>query len=111
MVDKAHRHPYANTIGGLSKTLLQFRNSFPPAVDAKTLQKLSIAPNNESYVINVLQFLNLIDADGKKTNAAGEIFSQHEDVDFAQAFAARVEVAYSGLFELRGEESWGLDKD
>ena len=45
MADKADRYPYVNTIGGLSKALLQFRNSFPTAVDAKTLQKLNIAPN------------------------------------------------------------------
>lgn len=105
------KHPYVNTIGGLSKAIQHFRNAFPPTVNASTLQKLSIAPNNESYVISAFRFLGFIDENDRRTSAAGAVFSQHTDDDFAQAFAARVKDAYSGLFELHGESGWTLDND
>ena len=107
----ADKHPYVNTIEGLSKAIKQFRNAFPPTVNANTLQKLGIAPKNESYVINGFRFLGFIDANGQKTTAAGTVFSHHNNEAFAAAFAARVKKAYSGLFELHGEKSWSLDNN
>ena len=110
MADK-RRHPYVNTIGGLSKAIQHFRNSFPLTVDASTLQKLAIAPNNESYVISTLRFLGFVDDNDRKTDAAGAVFSQHPDEAFAQALSARVADAYSELFDLHGEASWTLSDD
>ena len=107
----ADKHPYVNTIGGLSKAIKQFRNAFPTTVNANTLKKLGIAPNNESYVISAFRFLGFIDDNDKKTDAAGTLFSHHDDETFAAAFAARVKKSYSGLFELHGDKSWSLDND
>jgi hypothetical protein len=43
------------------KTIEQLRRSFPKTVNAETLKKLGIAPQNESYIINVLRFIGVID--------------------------------------------------
>ena len=107
----ADRHPYVSSPGGLEKTLNHFKNAFPPTVNSNTLKKLGFAPNNESYVMNVLRFLNFIDENDKKTDAGATVFSNHDNNAFEQAFAANVEDAYSGLFELHDEQSWNLDKD
>ena len=105
------KHPYVNTIGGLSKAIEQFRDAFPPTVNASTLQKLGIAPNNETYVLSAFRFLGFIDENEKRTSAAATIFSHHDDQAFAQAFGKSVQDAYAGLFELHGEKSWSLDND
>lgn len=107
----ADKHPYVTSPGGLTKAINHFRNSFPSTVNSKTLEKLGFAPNNESYVINVLRFLGLIDGEGKKTDKAAEVFSIHDDTDFSAAFATVVKVAYSGLFDLHGDRGWSLGKD
>lgn len=107
----ADKHPYANTIGGLSKAIEHFRNAFPPTVNANTLQKLGIASKNESYVINAFRFLGFIDENDKKTSAAATVFSHHDGHAFAKAFSERVKASYTGLFELYGEKGWSLDND
>ena len=73
----ADKHPYVPSLGGLSKTIIHFRKSFPASVNAVTLKKLGFAPNNESYVMNVLRFLNLIDSDDKKSDVGATVFSHH----------------------------------
>ena len=60
----------------------------------------SSAPNNESYLINILKFIKVIDDEGKKTAKATSILSKHEDADFQKAFSDLVESAYSELFQL-----------
>jgi hypothetical protein len=57
--------PYTVTIPGLVGTLRQLRSVFPSKLTADTLKKWSIAPNNETYVLNVIRFLGLIDEEGK----------------------------------------------
>ena len=107
----AARHPYVPGTGGLAKTLNHLKKSFPPNVNSNTIRKLGFAPNNESYVMNVIRFLGLIDEKDKKTEAGATVFSHHENDAFEKAFAARVQDAYSPLFELYGEQSWNLGKD
>ncbi len=107
----ADKHPYVPSLGGLSKTIIHFRKSFPASVNAVTLKKLGFAPNNESYVMNVLRFLNLIDSDDKKSDVGATVFSHHDDAVFAKAFGAQVQDSYSALFDLHGEQSWNLNKD
>ncbi len=106
----ADKHAYTNSPGALTKVLSQFRKSFPASVTADTLKKLGFAKNNESYVINVLRFLKLIQEDGSRTDVAHTVFTTHDDPAFATAFSALVQDAYGDLFELRGEESWTLDR-
>lgn len=101
-------HPYISGSGSLSAAISQFRKSFPPKVNAETLQKFGIAPNNESYLINVLRFLGTIDEEGGRTEKAKEVFSKHEDTDFQTAFEELVKSSYQELFELHGDETWQL---
>ena len=107
----ATRHPYVPGPGGLAKTLNHLKNAFPPTLNSNTIKKLGFAPNNESYVMNVIRFLGLIDEKDKKTDAGATVFSHHDINAFEKAFAARVQDAYSALFELHGEQSWILGKD
>jgi hypothetical protein len=108
----ADKYPYMSGTGSLVQIVSHLRRSFPAGgVTADTLKKLGLAPNNESYIINALRFVDVIDEEGKKTEGATRVFSQHDDAAFQQAFAALVEAAYSGLFELHGGDAWTLDRD
>jgi len=101
-------YPYISGPGNVAQMITQLRKAFPASVSSETVKKLGLAPNNESYVISALQFLGLIDAEGKKTPTAGTVFSAHKDEDFAQAFEATVKKAYAPLFDLRGDGAWSL---
>src|SRR5688572_8317959 len=81
----AGKYPYISSPGALVKCIEQFRKSFPPTVNAATLKKLSLAPNNESYLINTLRFVGLIDEEGQRTDEARQVFNQHADDAFAAA--------------------------
>lgn len=107
----ADKHPYVTAPGNLTKTIQQLRKNFPPQFTAGTLKKLGIAPNGESYVINVLRFLELIDNDGNKTDTATQIFSIHDSKQFEQQFSECIKESYSDLFELHGDRTWILDTD
>jgi hypothetical protein len=100
------KYPYANVNGGLIQLLDQLRKSFPATVDADLLKKLDIAPKNESYIINVVRFLGLIDDAGKKTASGGKTFSLHEDQAFKAEFAKVVRTAYDALFGIYGDDAW-----
>ena len=105
----AEKHPYTSGQSGLTQTIAQLRKSFPAVFNADTLKKLTIAPNNESYVLNILKFLAIIDAENKKVPAAEKAFLKHGDDEFKEAFAKLVFDAYHDLFELYGPGAWDLD--
>ncbi len=107
----ADKHPYVNSPGNLEKTIKHLRKSFPTQFTANTLKKLGIARNNESYILNVLRFIKLIDDDGNKTDEATQIFSIHDDKQFAEQFSKQVKNFYSDLFELHRDSTWTLNKD
>lgn len=102
------KHPYMSGTAGLMHVVTHFRKSFPAQVSADTLKKLGIAPNNESYVLNILRFVGVLDADGNKTSGASTAFNQHEDTDFQAAFGKLVKTAYEDLFTLHGDDAWTL---
>lgn len=106
----ANKYPYVASAGPLIKAVEHLRKSFPKEVTADTLRKLGVAPKNESYVINVLRFLGVIDDEGKKAPPA-TVFVQHDDKAFAGEFAKLVREAYEELFELRGDAAWALDRN
>tara|TARA_R110002072_G_scaffold301279_1_gene480698 strand:+ start:626 stop:1294 length:669 start_codon:yes stop_codon:yes gene_type:complete len=106
----ADKHPYANSPGGLLKAINQLRKSFPASVDAKTLKKLGIAPNNESYVLRVIRFLGVIDDKGKKVDGRAKVFLQN-DQQFPKEFAKIVASSYHDLFDLFKEDAWKKSKD
>ena len=107
----ATTHPYISGAGNVTQMINQLRKNFPQTINSETVKKLGLAPNNESYVISVLQYIKLIDEQGKKTSAASEVFSKHKDEDFAKAFEKLVATAYSSLFDLRGVDAWNLSSD
>jgi hypothetical protein len=104
----ADKHPYMSGSGGLVAAVNQLRKAFPTDVSADTLKKLGIAPNNETYVINILRFVGVIDADGKRTKEAQAAFTKHEDAEFNKAFSGLVQAAYKDLFDLYGADTWSL---
>lgn len=104
----ADKHPYVQAPGNLAQVITHLRKSFPATMTAETLKKLGFAPKNESYVLNVLRFIALIDDAGKKTEDAGKVFSQHNDAAFQKQFSDIVKSAYADLFELHGDNSWTL---
>lgn len=116
MVGISHRgllkmkHPYVASPGPLVKAFEQFRKSLPSSITAGTLKKLAIAPNNESYLLNTLRFLGLVNEEGERTDDARKLFTQHADEAFASSLATLVERAYTSLFELHGEHTWSLGK-
>ncbi|AZO13061.1 hypothetical protein EJ074_16615 [Mesorhizobium sp. M3A.F.Ca.ET.080.04.2.1] len=87
------------------------RKNFPTTVTSDTVKKLGLASKNESYVINVLQFLSLIDEEGKRTDAGQEAMTKHDEGEFQSSFEGIVEKAYADLFELRGDDAWTMNKD
>jgi len=86
----ADKHPYISAPGNLVSVINHFRKSFPSKVNADTLKKLGYAPKNESYVLNVLKHLELIDDDGNKTESAAKVFNLHQDDAFQKAFGELV---------------------
>lgn len=104
----AGSHPYISGPGNIAQMISQLRKSFPQNISSDTVKRLGLAPNNESYVINALQFVGVIDGDGKKTPEAAKVFSHHKDEEFASEFSYLVKKAYSALFDLHGDHSWDL---
>ena len=107
----ANKYPYVPSAGPLMKTVSHLRKSFPREVTADTLRKLGVAPKNESYVINVLRFLGIIDDEGKKVEAKARPFVQHEDEAFETEFGKLVKESYEELFALHGDSAWVQDRN
>jgi hypothetical protein len=104
-------HPYIGGTGAIVQAVAHLRRSFPSTVTADTLKKLGIAPKNESYLINILRFLSVIDAEGKRSEKAAKVFNLHDDAEFQKAFGQIVKDAYVDLFALHSESAWTLDAD
>jgi len=102
-------HPYISGPKNIALMLSQLRKNFPATVSSDTVKRLGIAPKNESYVINVLNFLELIDPEGKATETARSVFSISKDETFNNKFSEIVKNAYNDLFDLYGDAAWELD--
>ncbi|GAB4336363.1 MAG: DUF5343 domain-containing protein [Dehalococcoidia bacterium] len=107
----ATKYPYVASPGALVKTVAQLRKALPPTINAAYLKRFSLAPNNESYIINTLRFLDLIDDGGAPTTRARQVFHLANDQEFARAFEPAVREAYDALFKDHGDEAWGLGQD
>ena len=104
-------HPYISGPGNITKLVNQLRKSFPSVVDSSTVKKLGLASNNESFLINILQFIGVIDLENKRSEKSSKIFNLHNDEEFCKAFSGLVKSAYSALFDLHGDASWTLSTD
>lgn len=102
-------HPYISGAGNIAQMIGFLRKNFPGTVTSETVKKFSLAPNNESYVINALQFIGLIDEGGKRTDKGHEVLLLSND-KFPKAFEGLVRDAYGDLFEVRGEDAWSLPR-
>lgn len=94
------KHPYISGSGAITQTINQLRSSIPAKIDADLLKKLGIASNNESYMINILRFIGVIDDDGNRKKEAQATFTKHNDAEFQKAFGDMVKVAYKDLFDI-----------
>jgi Family of unknown function (DUF5343) len=104
-------HPYISGAGNITQMFGFLRKNFPATVTSDTVKKLGLASKNESYVINVLQFLGLIDEQGKRTDEGHAVMTKHDEAEFQSSFEAMVKSAYSDLFNLRGDDAWTMNKD
>jgi Family of unknown function (DUF5343) len=107
----ADKHPYMSGSGGVTQLVGQLRKAFPATVTADTLKKLGIAPQNETYVLNIMKFIGVLDAENKKTAAASPVFNKHDDSEFQQEFAKLIIGPYHELFDLHGDDAWALPLD
>jgi len=103
-------YPYISGKSALQRPFDQFREAFPPVIDASLSKRLGIAPANESYLINIFRFLVLIDEDGKKIDANTEFFFRSED-EFRAGLESRLTAAYADHFTERGEGAWDEGRD
>jgi hypothetical protein len=102
-------HPYISAAGAILQSVDRFRSRLPSDIDSATIQKLGLAPNNESYLINIFKFIGIADDAGKPTSEAREIFSLHDDKEFKEAFSKLIARAYHALYDLHGEKMWNLN--
>lgn len=107
----SEKHPYISSPQAVVKCIEKFCNALPNTINATTLKKLSLAPNNETYLINILRFLKLVDDKGNPTEGAKKVFSTHPADIFKKEFAKVVKEAYADLFGLHAEKTWALNKD
>ena len=56
-------YPYISGAGNIAQMVTHLRKSFPNSITSETVKKLGLAPNNESYVISVLQYVGVIDSE------------------------------------------------
>lgn len=105
----ADKHPYVSGTGVLVQVLDHLKKSFPANLNAEVLKKLGFAPKNESYIINTVRFLKLIDDKGARTEKAQKTFTLHDTTSFQKAFSDIVKTVYADLFSLHGDGAWSLD--
>lgn len=102
-------HPYISGPGNITQMIGFLRKNFPSTVTSETVKKLQLASNNESYVINALQFLGVIDEEGKRTEQGHKVFLLSNG-EFEKEFQELLRVAYADLFDVRGEDAWTMSK-
>lgn len=102
-------YPYASGQAAIVQTFSQLRKGFPGKVDASYLQRFSIAPANESYIISILRFLGLIDEDGTRVeDKTGYFFG--DDDSFKSGLEDTLRRAYSLLFDEMGDGALNAPK-
>ncbi len=104
-------HPYISGAGNITQIIGYLRKNFPATVNSDTVKKYGLASKNESYVINALQFVGLIDEEGKRTDVGQEVLSTHSEEEFRPKFAELIKVAYRDLFDMFADDAWVLSKE
>jgi hypothetical protein len=104
-------HPYISGAGNITQMIGFLRKNFPATVNSDTVKKLGIAPKNESYVLNSLQFIGVIDKEGKRTDRGHEVLATHDEEVFKKTFEGLIRDSYKDLFDLRSDDAWTMNKD
>lgn len=104
-------HPYISGAGNVAQMIGYLRKNFPATVNSETVRKLGVAPKNESYVINALQFIGLIDGEGIRTDRGQGVLTMHDEEESRKEFGALVQDSYRDLFDLRGDDAWTMNKN
>ena len=102
--------PYTSGQGAVAQTLTQLRKGFPPKVDAGYLKRFGIASANESYIISILRFLDLINEDGQRREDTTEFFFADDD-GFKSGLEKRLRDAYARVFDEMGDDTLTADRD
>ena len=106
----ADKHPYTpGGAGGIEKTVSQLRSAFPAAVSVDTFKRFDIAKGNERAMVDILKFVGVLDAEGKKLAKAAQVFTRHDDAEFQEGFAGLVQSGYADLFALHADKAWSLE--
>ncbi len=103
-------YPYISGRNNVIKIIEQLHNKFPPSIDIDIIKKFMIAPKAERHIINMLKFLNLIDADGNAVSESEDVFLKFGD-DFKTGLSKIIEKAYHKLFSIYGEDAWLLSDE
>jgi hypothetical protein len=103
------KFPYANVISAVQPVIEKLRKKFPDTIDASYLKKIEIAPNNESYIINTLKFIGVLNNDGNRNENNYKVFLADDD-GFKEGFAQIIEEAYKQLFDIHGDDAWNIDR-
>lgn len=107
----AKTHPYISGAVSISTMIEKLRSHFPSsAVTSKTVQQYGLAKNNESAVINALQFIEVIDDKGRPIEQNKKVFLLTKDNEFQETFSKLIKSSYSKLFDLHGDAAWTLDE-
>jgi Family of unknown function (DUF5343) len=102
-------YPYSSGQAGVVQTFSQLRKGFPPKVDAGYLQRFNIAPRNESYIISILRFLDLIDEDGNRVQDKADYFFGDDDA-FKSGLEGALRTAYLQVFNEMGDGALDAQK-
>ncbi|WP_435200332.1 DUF5343 domain-containing protein [Janibacter sp. GS2] len=103
-------YPYSSGQTAVVQAVAQLRKGFPKKVDAGYLQRFSIAPANESYIISILRFLGLIDEDGSPVEDSTAYFFGNDDT-FKPGLEAALRDKYALLFNEMGDSALTAGKD
>lgn len=103
-------YPYVSGAKAIAQTIDQLRKGFPAKVDSGYLQRFSIAPKNESYVLAVLRFLGYIDEEGARVDSAVAHFYESDDKRFQSGVEGTLRTAYAKLFDEMGDSALTAEK-
>lgn len=104
-------YPNISAQTALAQAFTQLRKgTFPAKVDAGYLQRFSIAPGNESYVIAILRFLGLIDEDTNRINENTEFFYSGDE-GFESGLENALRESYSQLFDEMGDRALDASRE
>jgi hypothetical protein len=103
-------YPYSSSQASIFQAFAQLRKSFPSKVDADYLKRFGIAPANESYIIGILRFLDLIDDESGAQIDKNTDFFFGADEKFRAGLEGRLRDRYAQLFSEMGDDALTADK-